>query len=442
VIPTARTVAAEVLRRVEEDAAFAAPVLDAELERVVQLDPRDRALATELVYGALRVRPWLEERIARHAPRGTKRLRPLVRAHLLLATYQLFFLERVPAFAAVDAAVAAIGRAGDERLAGFANAVLRKLAKEAERAGGSARREALLASVPAWLKEALRAALGEGGAEQFIAAGLHAPPLALRVEDPSQREAWLERLREVPGEFALGKISPLAIVARDAGRPQSLPGVAERALTVQEEGSQLVALATGARAGERVLDACAGRGQKTAILARAVGSEGSVDAADLHPSKIDRLREELEKLGLRPRRLLAVDWTHGTGDAQGPYDRALVDAPCTGVGTMRRRPDLELRRGESDVQRLAQTQRAILTRVGSLIRPGGRLVYAVCSVLREEGEAVCEAFLEASPDFEPAPFEAEPARALAGDGGVLRLLPHVHGTDGYFLASFRRKTGW
>jgi 16S rRNA (cytosine967-C5)-methyltransferase len=439
VIPTARSVAAEVLRRVDEDAAFAAAVLDAELERAVQLESRDRALATELVYGALRVRPWLEAQIVRHAPRGIRRLRPLVRAHMLIAAYQLYFLERVPAFAAVDAAVSAITRAGDKRLAGFANAVLRKLAAEAAQAGPALRRTALAESVPAWLRDALVGALGAEDAEAFVAAAIDPPPLALRVEDPAQRDAWLERLRATGGAFEVGAVSPLAVLARGAGRPRDLPGIAEGALTVQEEGSQLVALAVGARPGDRVLDACAGRGHKAAILARAVRG-GAVDAADLHPKKLDRLAEELGRLGLGVRDAFAVDWTIGRGEAKGPYDRVLVDAPCSGIGTMRRRPDLELRRVESDVARLAATQRAILQGVAPLVAPGGRLVYAVCSVLRQEGEAVVEAFLASCTDFSPSSFDAPEARAVAGDAPTFRLLPHRHGTDGYFIASLQRRS--
>jgi 16S rRNA (cytosine967-C5)-methyltransferase len=230
-------------------------------------------------------------------------------------------------------------------------------------------------------------------------------------------------------------VSPLAIVARGAGRLSDLPGWAEGAWSSQEEGSQVVALSLGARPGENVLDACAGRGNKTGLLARAVGPGGAVDAADLHPAKLERLVTELERIGVSPRATYAVDWAAGTGGASGPYDRILVDAPCSGTGTMRRRPELLLRRKAADLPALAELQRKILARVAGLVRPGGRVVYAVCSVLREEAEDVIAGAAEMG--LEPAPFDAPIAVQIAAENAsTFRLMPHEHTTDGYFAASF------
>ncbi len=209
---------------------------------------------------------------------------------------------------------------------------------------------------------------------------------------------------------------------------------------MQEEGSQLIAAALGARAGETVLDACAGRGNKTGALAGAVGAGGAVDAADLHPAKLEALVRDLARTKRSARACHAVDWSVGSGDVPRDFDRVLVDAPCSGVGTLRRRPDLAARRLESDLATLPALQRAILARTADHVRPGGRLVYAVCSVLREEGEDVVAALLAARADFALAPFDAPEARAVAGEGApTMRLLPHLHGTDGYFVASFVRQ---
>jgi 16S rRNA (cytosine967-C5)-methyltransferase len=208
---------------------------------------------------------------------------------------------------------------------------------------------------------------------------------------------------------------------------------------VQEEGSQLVALALGARAGETVLDACAGRGNKTGALVAAVGPSGAVDAADLHPAKLESLTGDLARTKRLVRACHAVDWSVGSGDVPRDFDRVLVDAPCSGVGTLRRRPDLQTRRTEADLTSLPALQRAILRRTADHVRPGGRLVYAVCSVLREEGEDVVAALLAECGDMRLAPFDSPSARAVAGDNATLRLLPQVHGTDGYFVASFVRK---
>jgi 16S rRNA (cytosine967-C5)-methyltransferase len=445
-------VAVDVLVRVEKERAFAVAALEAELVRAVQLDARDRALATELVYGTLRVLPWLEARIAEHAKRGTKRLDARVRAAMAIAAYQLWF-SRVPAFAAVSECVEAVRRARGERVAAFANAVLRRVAERVAAEGDARdrtpevaarrdrlREQAVLASVPAWLREGLERALGEKGARAFVASGVEVPPLVLRVEDASARDAWIERLRTFAGKarFEAGRVSSHAIVARGAGRPQALAGYEEGAWSVQEEGAQLVALALGAGPGERVLDACAGRGNKTAILARAVGEAGAVDAADLHAAKLARLEEELARVGVRARATFAVDWSVGSGEVTDTYDAVLVDAPCSGTGTLRRRPELALRSEPGNLAELARVQQAILARAAEHVRAGGRLVYAVCSVLREESEEVVDAVVRERGDLTPAPFTGEAARAIAGDGATLRLLPHVHGTDGYFVASLVR----
>jgi 16S rRNA (cytosine967-C5)-methyltransferase len=439
-VSSARETAARVIERVERERAFASPVLEAELTRNVQLDARERALATELTYGTLRVRAWLGERIARFAPRGIDKLDPRVRAHLLVAAYQLFF-TRVPAFAAVNEAVRAIGEARGQRLGGFANAVLRKVATDAATTTDDDRSEAVARSAPAWLVDALGRALSVDGARAFLASGLEPPPLGIRVEAEGERDAWLDRLRrEVPdGAFDAGTLSPACIVSRGAGKPQRLPGWEEGAWSVQEEGSQLAAFAVGVRPGDHVLDACAGRGNKTAVLARRAGPTGAVDACDAMPSKLDRLGEEFARIGLTARSTFAVDWRAGSGEVSGTYDHVLVDAPCSGVGTLRRRPEIGLRREEIDLRDLAATQLAIATRAAVHVRPGGALVYVVCSVLREEGEDVVDALLRARPELEPAPFDAPEARAVAGDATHFRLLPYVHGTDGYFVARLRSR---
>jgi 16S rRNA (cytosine967-C5)-methyltransferase len=450
-VSLARDVAARVLVRVEKEKAFAAAALESELAREAALDARDRALATELAYGALRVTPWLEARIARFAPRGTAKLEPRVRACLTLAAYQLFF-TRVPAFAAVHEAVAAVREARGPKMAAFANAVLRKVAAEASEASGTNQlEEAVFESTAPWLREALGRSLGAEGARAFLRCSVQPPPVALRVEGalehPEERDAWVERLRAAAPDASVepGRASPLAILLRGAGKPQRLPGFEEGAWSVQEEGSQAAALAVGAQPGESVLDACAGRGNKTALLARAVGSSGAVDACDASPAKLERLAEELARVGLRARATYAVDWSVGSGEVSATYDRVLVDAPCSGIGTLRRRPEIGLRRQPEDLLALARAQEAIARRAADHVRPGGTLVYVVCSVLREEAEGVVEALARSLPDFARMPDRREGSgehefEANVSDvSGAFRLLPHVDGTDGYFVAKLVRR---
>ncbi len=440
-ISPARAAAAEVIARVFEAGAFAAPALDAELGRRA-VDPRDAALATELVYGVLRTEGWLDERLAALAPRKAWAKDPRVRAHLLIAAYTIAFLDRVPTFAAVSEAVEGARAAGGERAAGFANAVLRRLAAGIEGQARPAIASAVAGAAPGWLRGALRRSIGRSGAERYLAAGPVPPPIGLCLAPGEDRAAWIATLqRAAPGAtIEAGAVSPRAILVRGAGDPRRLPGAGD-AWIVQEEGAQAVALAAGASPGERVLDACAGHGNKTWLLAAEVGEAGAVDAADLFPAKIADLRAGPP--GKRARATYVVDWTLGTGEVPGGYDRVIVDAPCSGVGTLRRRPEIARRREAADLPRLRALEEAIARRAATRLRDGGTLIYAVCSVLGEEAEDVVAALVDRGGDdgtkLEPLPFEAAIARPLAGDGHTLRLLPHVHGTDGYFVASLRAR---
>jgi 16S rRNA (cytosine967-C5)-methyltransferase len=440
--PNARSIAAHVLDRVYGEDAYAAAVLDAALERYPELDPRERALSTELSYGTLRTAPYLESRLSKHAPKGTAKLDRTVRAHLLVAAYQLLFLDRVPAFAAVSEAVRQVTRARGKRVGAFANAILRRLSEEAASLDKRAALEAAVQqSISRELRDALVRSVGEADADALVHAAT-ASSVGLRVRWGDDRDAWVSKLREVTkgATVEAGRVSPLAIVVQGGRDPEKLASYGEGRIAIQEEGAQVVTLALGAKAGETILDACAGRGNKTALLAEMVGPGGAVDAADQHPQKLERLRQELARMDLSPRGAFAVDWTVGAGDVPSGYDRVLVDAPCSGTGTIARRPDLATRWRASNLSELQDAQTKILVAAAERAKPGGAILYAVCSVLREEGERVVERALALAPSLEPAPFPGSPARELAGETAQLRLTPRTHGTDGYFLASLRRRS--
>lgn len=436
----ARAVAASVLVRVARDDAFASASLDAELDRAARLDPRDRALATELAYGVLRCETYLRQRLSKFAPRGLDNLDDDTRAHLLLGAYQLLLLDRVPAFAAVSEAVEAVRRRRGPHLSRFVNAVLRRLSEEVAASGRVTMASAIRASADPWLVERIGTVVGSREqALDLLAAGPFPPALGLRLRTSRSRDEWVELLRAALPQAWIrpGKISPLCVNVRGGGRPDDMPGASEHAWTQQEEGSQWLALALGVRPGERALDACAGRGNKTSLLCELAGSSGTVDAADLHPAKLEVLRDACAALGFPAHATYAVDWRVGVGDVPSGYDRVLVDAPCSGTGTLRRRPEILRKNLPSSVPELQALQAEILLRASTRCKPGGRLIYAVCSVLKDEAEDVVERARAQAPSLVPIPFDSDEARALAGDATSFRLLPHVHGTDGYFVASFR-----
>jgi 16S rRNA (cytosine967-C5)-methyltransferase len=409
------------VERVLVDDAFVAAALDAELRRHPQLDARERALATELAYGTMRSEPALRARLFVHAPRGVSDERVL--AQLLVAAYQILLLERVPAFAAVDAAVTGVKRERGPRVAGFANAVLRKLAKTGEKLSQA---QALRESVPAWLWQELERSVGP---EQALLLLTGDAWTGLRLRPGAPLPEWLEQQRQ-------GRVSPLARLVRGEGDPRQKPGFTEGAFTVQEEGAQAIGLALGVRAGDKVLDACAGRGQKATLIAERLGG-GQLVACDLYPEKLQALEEDAARLGLRGIETRAVDWSVGQGGLPDDFERVLVDAPCSGTGTLRRRPEILRRLKAEDPARLAELAESILRSAASRARPGGTVLFAVCSVLEQECEAVVARVADL---LEPSPFDAPelPSELVAGKTS-LRLLPGVHGTDGYFMACFRRR---
>ena len=422
---SARGVAVQALIRVLRDQAFGAAALSVELERAQGLSERDRALATELFYGTLRVKSALEARLAPFAPRGLKDV--VVKAELLVAAYQLLSLDRIPAFAAVNAAVNGVRAARGKQVAGFANAVLRKVAQGEKLSAEDAARQ----SIAPWLLEALVRSVGEAEAQALIVP----PPnkvVGLRLVSGKPVPDWLEN-------SALGRVSPRARLIVGEGDPRKREGHREGSFVVQEEGAQAIALALGARPGERVLDACAGRGQKTTLFSEQVGSSGAVWATDVYPKKLEALTSEYERVQLTLPELRAIDWTVGVGDVPADFDRVMVDAPCTGTGTLRRRPEIASRLTPEDPARLSALAEGIVRSAATRVRAGGRLVFAVCSVL----DAECEALVARVSDIlEPVAFDCPELEAIWKAGpapSAFRIGPSEFGTDGYFAASFLKR---
>jgi 16S rRNA (cytosine967-C5)-methyltransferase len=380
--------------RVFVDRAFAARALDAELERA-GLAERDARLATEIVYGTLRTLGELDAVLDRHLTRG--RPDAFTHAALRAATYQALYLERVPSFAIVQETVELIKHKRGQGLSKLANAVLRRVVEARPKAGEAAADSAL--NVPAWVEALLVDGLGEERAKRYLAGASRTPPLALRLSPGRELECVSRAIaEEVPrAELLPSDVVPGALCAWGLGDVRRLRGFAQGEFAVQDEGAQLVGLLSDARPGERVLDACAGRGGKTLQLLAAVGDAGSVCAVDIHEAKLAQIAKEAARLGLPTSRLSqeTIDLAIGDGGLEGGFDRALVDAPCTGLGTLRRRPEIALRLGRQDPGRMAELQLEILQHVLPLLRPGGVLVFAVCSASHAEGRGVAEK-LEAS----------------------------------------------
>ena len=440
-ISPARVEALRILCRVEEDQAFADLALDAALERA-KLPARDRALTTEIVYGTLRWQRRLDWILAPHSRRRLARLDPWVRNLLRLTAYQLQFLYKVPAYAAVNDAVALAKRRAHGEAAPFVNAVLRSLT----RSGGNlppfpedpVEDVATRLAFPSWLARRWAQRFGLDEAVRLMTALDERPEVTVRANFlKCSRAALAQRLGEEE-EVACSATPfvPEGLSLEEPGPAFRFKAFKEGWFTLQDEASILVGHLLGPKPGETVADVCAAPGTKTTHLAALMQNSGKVVAMDPHAARLRLVSQAAARLGVK-----IVECHRGSAEALAPgfknrFDRVLVDAPCSNLGVLRRNPDAKWRRAEADPSRLAERQRPILAAAASICRPGGSLVYATCSLEPEENEGVVLPFLEANPQWRldpPAefPIPLEPP-------GVLRCLPHKHGTDGFTAFRLRR----
>lgn len=428
---SSRTLAASVVARVFGHDAFLSDTLDRELARA-RLAPKDAALATELSYGVVRTEAALRRRLEAIARQGLAPGDPLTQAHLLVAAYQLLALDRVPAFAATNEAVGALRALRGPRVAAFANAVLRHLARApADWNAAEARRETL----PTWLWARLVEAVGECEALQLIGGQGDRPyrGQCIRLVGRGARDRalppWLEGAQP-------GRLVPDAFWVSAQGDLRARSEYSDGQFALQDEGAQWCASALGVQPGDRVLDACAGHGGKAAWLAERMGA-GELWVVDRSRKKLVALQHEFQRLKLPPVHARALDFAHPQAPEQlpGPYDRVLVDAPCSGTGTLRRRPEIARRLRAEDPARLAELAVPLLRNAARLTKPGGTVLFVVCSVLREECEAVLDRVASV---LAPVAFpRAAPEGLLSTAFHHARLLPSRTGTDAYFAAALR-----
>jgi 16S rRNA (cytosine967-C5)-methyltransferase len=425
-----RALALDVLLRVD-GGAFSNLVLPGALARS-GLPPRERAFATDLVYGTLRWRRTLDHHLAPLLDRPVDRLDPAVRAALRLGAHQLV-VGGVAPHAAVGATVAA---AGDRlpRARGYVNAVLRRLAAEPP-APVDPDDLGVACSQPDWLVQRFLAAFGPDGGRAAMALANEPPPVTLRV---NRRRATVDEVEAAlvaaGATVERGELVPDALVLRHAGDPGALDVVRRGLATPQDQGSQAIAELVGATAGERVLDVAAAPGGKAAALAEAVGDDGLVVASDLRPGRVGRVAEAARRLGLGALVAVAAD---GTAPAwrDGAFDRVLVDAPCSGLGVLRRRAEARWRIEPDDVTRVVPVQRALLGAAAAAVRPGGVVVYAVCTFTAEETVEVDAWAADALPGLEPV---APPGPPWVPSGRGALLAPTAAGTDAMWAVAYRR----
>jgi 16S rRNA (cytosine967-C5)-methyltransferase len=421
-----------------------------ELHRRRLTDERDRALAADISLGTLRWRATLDHVIAWAGHRRIGAFDPDVLDLLRLSTYQLLHLDRVPASAVVHDAVDLCKREGKASASGAVNAILRHISRERQQLPMPDERAQLdyltiAMSHPQWLASRWLDRLGFETALQWVRFNNEQAPLMLRANriktsgDDLARDLAAAGVTTTPARYAADGL----VVT--AGNPLTTPLASSGRFVVQDESSQLVAAFADVRAGEKVFDACAAPGGKTSQMAVDLGPGGRLVAADVRPRRIRLLAETLRATGADAVRVVGADLLAGA--PFGPiFDCVLVDAPCSGLATLRRDPDVKWRRTESDLASNAGRQSRMLASAAAVVRPGGRLVYSTCSTEPEENEEVVMAFLATRPDFSlEHPQQSETdlptgVTACLDPAGYLRPTPHQHGLEPFFAARLR-KTG-
>ncbi|MBN2908303.1 16S rRNA (cytosine(967)-C(5))-methyltransferase RsmB [Polycladomyces sp. WAk] len=441
---SAREVALDVLIAVETRHAYSNLALDHALDEA-DLSPRDRGLATELVYGTVQRRNTLDWLLDSLLKKGVDSLQPWVRQLLRMGVYQLVYLDRIPARAAVHETVEIAKKRGHRGISGLVNGVLRALLRqpsvpEPPSSMPTVERLAITTSHPEWLVRRMMDVYGEQTAIAILEANNRPPAAGLRVNRlKTDRDTVLKRLKAARPEATVepSPVSAQAIRYRGGGSPARLPGFEEGNFTIQDEASMLVAKVVAPRPGWRGLDACAAPGGKTTHLAELMDNCGHILACDIHSHKVDLIRDHAARLGISIIEARQADARKL--DASQSFDFVLLDAPCSGLGVIRRKPDIKWSKEAENIAPLIALQRELLDAVSRMIRPGGVLVYSTCTLEPRENEEQVQSFLARHPAFRadeqlPRLLPETVVEHCRVEKGMVQLLPHQLDTDGFFIA--------
>ena len=438
---SARDTALKVLIACRTHGAWADAALKAQPARD-QLSPQDAALCSRMVYGVTQNRLLLDFYLAAYCSQKPDHLQPPLLDILRLGAYQILFLDKVPDRAAVSEAVELAKRSGRGQAAGLVNAVLRKLSQNKNALPSIPDRDevkflSIRYSHPKWLVKRLLELLGRGETEAFLAADNTAAPLTVQVNPLKTTQEKLTAELEALGV----RVTPHAWVPgclelSGTGDLTALEPFRAGHFLVQDGAAALAARAAAVTPGQRVLDVCAAPGGKSFGAAFAMEDRGEILACDLHENKLKRIQDGAQRLGLTSIRTAAADGREFRPEWEAAFDTVLVDAPCSGLGIIRKKPDTRYKKAD-DLFTLPVVQQAILDNACRYVKPGGVLVYSTCTILPEENQQVTDAFLAQHRDFsrEDLPL---PDQAGQADGQVT-LWPHRHDTDGFYICRMRRQ---
>lgn len=440
----ARSAVVQALLTIHDKGGYSNVVLD-ELLSDTALSATDRALASRLLYGVTERRLTLDYLLNKTASTPVKKMQPAVREILRVGAYQLVYMDKTPAFAAIHEAVEQIRQFGCGRLSGFVNGVLRQIERQYAE---------LLAALPTtdkgleiryslpreWIR-AWREAYGEQALEGLLASLDGAPPAYIRVNTgATTTEMFCKALHELDIHYTSIDGLPDALQVFPASALHTLPLAMTEQFYFQDLASQWCCRALDAKTGERIADLCAAPGGKSMTIAQYMSGIGSILSGDIHPHKCRAMTERVARYGFE---CITVHLRDAAADPEpeqiGAFDRVLCDVPCSGMGVIRRKPEIRYKKSE-DFSDLPALQLQILNQGAKMVRPGGVLQYSTCTLRPEENQAVVAAFLEMHPEFSPRllPMEQCFTAADLSPSHEITLFPHIHGSDGFYIAGFTR----
>ena len=438
---SARAKALRVLVSCRNNGAWADAALKAQISRDGLSGP-DAALCSRIVYGVMQNRMLLDFYIGAYCTQKPDHLQPPLLEILRIGAYQIIYLDKIPDSAAVNTSVELAKLAKRGQASGLVNAVLRKLSQNKKALPPVPERDdvqrlSIQYSHPKWFVKRLVSLLGREEAERFLACDNHIAPITVQVNPlKTTLEALTEELQQAGISVQPHSWVPDCLELSGTGDLAALPSFREGKFLVQDPAARLVSLIAGIRPGQKVLDVCAAPGGKSLSAAFAMAGNGSIVACDLHENKLKRIQESADRLGVNIITTQAADGRVFRPEWEASFDTVLVDAPCSGLGIIRKKPDTRYKKAD-DLFTLPVVQAAILDNAARYVRPGGTLVYSTCTILPEENEQVTEAFLAEHADFGLEPFEL-PLPVGKSDGS-LTLWPQRHDTDGFYICRMTRR---
>jgi 16S rRNA (cytosine967-C5)-methyltransferase len=448
-LKTPREVAVEALEKIEKGSYS-----NLALNQLMPsgLPSRDRGLITELVYGVTQNKLRLDYIISKFSKTKLRKMSSIVLTALRLGVYQIVFLDRVPDFAAVSETVEIIKKYKGQRIANFVNGVLRNITRNKDLISypdPEKDPEAYISvfySFPPWLVKRWVSLYGQSFAEELCRALNEKPRMCIRVNTLKTDKGELrQRLSDENILSEEGLLLEEALYIADVPVLSNLASFREGLFQPQDEGSMLVSRVAGVKPGEAVLDVAAAPGGKATHMAQLMSDCGRILAWDLHPHRVELIKETCRRLGITI--VEAQPW-----DALKPdfakyesFDKVVVDAPCSGLGVIRRKPDIKWTKAPEDISSLKMKQVEMLSCVSRYVKPGGTLIYSTCSIDPEEDEAVIQEFLLDNPEYTLDNLNPFLPKKLMADGGgaikgYIKLFPHLHGVDGFFIARLKRAT--